>query len=218
MHRASKRSFRVVAAAATLVVLAATPAAGQLDPRDEPTVSGPLNFGERVCNREALKAPDGKIGVVTRACIYAYTFDSGEETDAERDYGVAWVQTYAEPKNGWCLSRVKSDVINQNDNISAKAPRVNRTFSRGRRFVTRLRSDANGAANTDGIVRNAVRMRPGRLRSVNRDGGKTFRLVWSGATARPVAFTVGIESNWNSSGEFVFSPTGGVRTTLKANC
>jgi hypothetical protein len=210
------RVVRIAALGAALAVLAAVPAlAAQLDPRDVPQTKGPLDLGGKVCNKQRLKAPNGQVGVVTRACIYAYTFDSSRENDDQRDYGVAWLQTYAEPKNGWCLNRVRSNLINQNDDISAKAPRGRRTFNKGRRFVTTLRSRANGAAEEVGVVKNGFFVRRGTMRSRMGNNGTEFRLIWRGKVKKPVAFALGIEANWAESENFVFAPGGGIKTRLE---
>lgn len=210
------RVTRIGALSLALAVLAAVPAsAAQLDPRDAPQTKGPLNLGGKVCNKQRLRAPNGQIGVVTRACIFAYTFDPAREDDNQRDYGVAWLQTHAVPKNGWCLNKVRSDLINQNDDISAKAPKGRRTFGKGQRFVTRLRSNADGSAQEVGVVKNAVFMRRGTLASRMANNGTEFRLLWKGKAGKPVAFALGIEANWSDSQNFVFTPGGGIKTRLE---
>ncbi|MGH2746382.1 MAG: hypothetical protein ACRDKB_00450 [Actinomycetota bacterium] len=182
------------------VTMAATlPAhADQLRAIDEPVVRGPLRFETEACQRKR-KVVNGRVAAVARSCLRFYSFDPGLETDARRDYGVAWLQTVVNPKPGWCARAVRSDLlIPDGVRLHARAPANMRTNKPERR-VARLRVDARGSAEEIAGVRQPFRLHPRRLTRSERNEGAVYSTNWVGGTGRKVAVPSGLELSWRAS-------------------
>ena len=87
------RSRRAVGVLALASILAFPElASAQLDARDAPTHSGPLNAGQRGCDG-GKEMHEGNLVAHVRLCYRVFLFDPDSEDSAGRDYGVIWLQS-----------------------------------------------------------------------------------------------------------------------------
>jgi hypothetical protein len=190
-----------------LVGLAPPAHARQIDARDRPSVSGPLTRVIKQCTRERRRAPSGVVIAVAKNCVFFYSFNPARETNPRRDYGAIWLQTTLDAKRGWCAATTKSDIRVPRGSIPhARRPQAVRT---GRRHWHRtvLVVDASDNALRNGRIARWFVLFPRVLRGNTLDGGRLFRSVWRGSTARTVASASGLEISWRQAA--------GPPTTLK---
>lgn len=167
--------------------------ASQLEARDRPTATGPLTYEGRRCTSVDRLRIRSELVAVGRSCIFLYRFSPTAEVDVVRDYGVAWVQTQLDARNGWCATSIRSRVTLPNDTEGHAHSTARHTTSKPRAIRPRLVADAGGAALSDGSLRQRMKLHPRRMRGLVSADGRTFTVTWSGRTARPLAFALGLE-------------------------
>lgn len=191
--------FRVWAGSLLAVVMlagAGVPAgAAQLGAREDPEATGPLARVSKDCSSKAERH-NGKVVANTTSCTYFYAFNPARESDSGRNFGVMWLQTSVNARNGWCTRKVNSDI---------RIPDVARAHARGpgrvqtdhkRRVRARVTADAQGATSRPGAVEQGFTLRPRLIEPVTLKGPKRFRLKWRGKSARRLAFALGAELSW----------------------
>jgi hypothetical protein len=193
------RPLRIAALACCFALLISPAAsAAQMDAREKPSVKGPLTTSDELKNcKSKRQRSDGELVARFKVCTSYYIFDPAQETNANRDYGAYWIQVNINSTNGWCSRVVKTNLSLPNG-VHQKAPKPGTSVKRGRvrSYTTKLRVDAQGAAVDDGVIKNSVRLWPGRLRAVTRNDGNTYRLRWAGNSAAKLAFAAGLELSW----------------------
>ena len=193
-----RRSILFLIAVALLVpVTGAAGAPAQLDARDQPSVSGPLEQRSSQCKVERERF-EGDVVAVGKTCLRVYLLDPESETDANRNYGVVWLQSNLNSRNGWCGIKVQSDVSLPSDVVvERRAPRGVTTIGRRKRMTTRITATANGTASTNGVVSAEATVYPREIRSrLLQEPEQVFRLRWVGSSARKLAFASGAEISW----------------------
>lgn len=195
-----RRTPRLLATLTTGALLASTSpaAADQLDHRDPPEVSGPLELADRDCVRSAARRK-GEVAAVAKLCLFAYLFDPASETQTTEDFAAAWLQSKISPRNGWCVTRVQQDIL-----IPAFAEydgKVKlRDTKRRIRHTSRLDVDANGTASETGTIEQTYTLFPRRTSITsfdNADGEHVYRMKWRGNTRKNLAFPTGAEVAWD---------------------
>lgn len=185
---------------AALVVGIPSPAAGQLDARREPTVTGPLTaLGDGKKCRATKYEVEGEIVARAKICLFLYSFDPDSEDDEERDYGVMWAQTNVDTGGGWCAFRVHTEVyIPEDMPMHAKVPRAQEIPKR-KKVTWTLNVDAEGHADDEATVKKSLTLYPRELSRSRRDAGDDrdlVRVTWRGETAEKLGFVSGFEVSW----------------------
>ena len=183
-----------------LVVALASPAAGQLDARTDPVVTGPLTaLGDGKKCRATKYEVDGQVVARAKICLFLYSFDPEQEDDGERDYGVMWAQTNVDTSGGWCAFRVHTEVyIPEDMPIHAKVPRAQEIPAR-KKVTWKLGVDAEDHAAEDASVKKGLTLYPTALKRSRRgadDGMDLVRVTWRGETAEKLGFVSGVEVSW----------------------
>ncbi|MGI8407451.1 MAG: hypothetical protein ACR2L3_02965 [Actinomycetota bacterium] len=175
----------------------------QMDPEVEPTITGPLSPSSDAfvtgatprCDRQTTKVEGQTVGV-TRICFSLYRFDPTQETDADRDYGVWWIQATLTPKNGWCANRLIAKLDLESNQAHAF---TGKDFGVGnsKDVAAFLRVDADGHASSVGTVKKRFTIHPRTITGSFSATGNTLKLVWRGATkSKTVALAGGVEGSW----------------------
>lgn len=186
---------RSLSVAVAVVALTAIPATAQMDARNEPRVSGPLRREVRRCQQRSQEFR-GRVVARAESCVRLYAFRPGSERDQRRDYGVIWLQTELRTEPNWCATRALSDIrIPSVARPHARAPRVARA-TEARRYVVRLRVDANGNARRAGSIAKGFTLFPRVYRGRMMSATRTYRATWEGNTGRTLAFASGVEISW----------------------
>ena len=187
---------------AVLVAGLASPAAGQLDARTDPVVSGPLTaLGDGKKCRATKYEVEGEVVARAKICLFLYSFDPAEEDDEDRDYGVMWAQTNVDTGGGWCAFRVHTEVyIPDEMPMHAKVPRAQEITKR-KKATTTLKVDAEGHAAEEASVKKSMTLYPEALSRSRRDdesyeGSDLVRVTWRGETAEKLGFVSGFEVSW----------------------
>jgi hypothetical protein len=190
------------AMATALLLAVPSPAAGQLDARSDPVVSGPLgSLGDgKKCRATKYEVEDE---VVARAkiCLFLYAFDPEMEDDGERDYGVMWAQTNVDTGGGWCAFKVHTEVyVPQDMPMHAKVPRAQKITKR-KKVAWTLKVDAEGHAAEEATVKKGLTLYPeslsrSRRESASYDDTDLVRVTWRGETAEKLGFVSGFEVSW----------------------
>jgi hypothetical protein len=169
-----------------------------MDATDDPTVTGPLSTNDdlQACKKKREKTARGRLIARFEICSSYYVFDPNEEDSAESDYGAYWVQVNVDATRRWCTRSVKI-ILPLPDTVHAKAPRPGGAAKgANKKYTTKLEVDAQGNTSTPGEVKNSFTLRPKKLRSEVVSNGDKFRLVWSGNSARKLAYAAGMELSW----------------------
>ena len=187
---------------AVLVVGFASPAAGQLDARSEPVVSGPLTaLGDGKKCRATKYEVEGEVVARAKICLFLYSFDPESEDDDERDYGVMWAQTNVDTGGGWCAFKVHTEVyIPEDMPMHAKVPRA-QDIAKRKKVTWTLKADAEGHAAEEASVKKGLTLFPKSL-SRSRRADESYkatdlvRVTWRGETAEKLGFVSGFEVSW----------------------
>jgi hypothetical protein len=183
-----------------LVLALAPPAAGQLDARTDPVVSGPLTaLGDGKKCRATKYEVEGDVVARAKICLFLYAFDAESEDDDERDYGVMWAQTNVDTGGGWCAFRVHTEVyIPEDMPMHAKVPRAQDVAAR-KKVTWRLAVDAQGHAAEDASVKKSLTVFPQEVTRSRRDADgdrDLVRVSWRGETSAKLGFVSGFEVSW----------------------
>ncbi|MGH2819307.1 MAG: hypothetical protein ACRDJ5_01495 [Actinomycetota bacterium] len=190
-----RTAFRSFVVAGLVVALGALPALAQRDARDKPRVSGPLRRVVRRCEQRPEEF-NGRIVARAESCVWLYAFRARAERNDRRDYGAVWLQTELRTKPNWCATKARSGIrIPRRTRSHAGAPRRARARE-PRRYVTRLRVDAQGNAARVGRIKQPFKLHPRVLRGRMVRTKRTFRATWEGDTPRTLAFATGVEISW----------------------
>jgi hypothetical protein len=211
---------------ALLIALAALPTTGaqavlpaQTDARTDPVVTGPLALSDKACSRIQERIL-GELVAYTKTCIRLYTFNNNQETDLQRDYGVAWLQATVNAENGWCATTVRTDLkIPNGVTIHKRNPVELRTAAQPKVITNKMTTTAAGNSMTKASVAQSYIFRPRKAERVLANEGATQRLVWTGKTPAKLFFQTGVVFSWNileSPGEFRSGL--GFRFEKAANC
>ncbi len=171
--------------------------AEQMDAADDPRVEGSLTLTDEKCDRKSRTSGKKTVAVIER-CLWFYELDPSVDNDSEHDYGIVWLQTNVDGRNGWCAKRVASDILLPASQLRLHdyKPKRRRTIDSPQRYVTRLKADAEGSASEPArVVQNWIAY-PERVRGVLRREGEVFRVKWSGTTRAKLGFAGGIEISW----------------------
>ena len=192
-----RRYVTVAVAAAVISVCVPAPAhAGQPDASKEPRVSGPLEVQSQDCLPHQVKY-GGKTIALLNACVWLYEFDLTMETDALRNYGVAWVQTTVDATNGWCATKVNSEVsLPQDVQRHGYAPRRKLARRKPARATVKLKVDAEGYAVEDAAISQRFNLFPKTWRPTLADNGRSVITTWTGRESSKLAFAHGVEFSW----------------------
>jgi hypothetical protein len=196
----SKRSRLVAVVTAALLALPATAlgASNQMGAGDDPTLKGPLSTRDSLqgCKKEKEKY-QGELVANFHICNGYYVFDPEAETDGTYDYGAYWVQGTVNTVNGWCTTKIDTDLDPAGEGVLSRAPKPGTKLSpnRSKRYTTKLTVDAQGAAETKGVIKNTFRVLPGKMRTIAAGGG-ILRIRWTGKTGKKLAFAMGLELRW----------------------
>ena len=195
--RSAHRAGRYVVVAIVAAALTALPAqARQMGAAKSPRVSGPLTLAGSSCaDDKALH--EGKVIAVLESCIRLYEFDVAMETDLVRNYGVGWVQTTVDPINGWCATRVVSELaLPGTVALHNSAPKRKLTTRKKTRARVRLNVDAEGYALEKASVSQRFDLFPRALTATVPDTKRAVRTTWRGRESSKLAFALGAEISW----------------------
>lgn len=185
------------------MMLGASPAvAEQLKAKDDPKTSDNMTLGGRKCSR-ARDKHDGKTIAIIHSCQRFYLLDATSEDDADRDYGVFWLQSTIDPSPGWCATSVSSDIVFGADaaKVVSTVPVDTLNTEKPARLKTVLQVDADDHASQEGRISQISRLYPDGIDGdLSRDGDKRrFRLTWSGSNDHQLALVSGVQVSWNTT-------------------
>ena len=188
-------------------------AGAQMSPRNKPTKVGPLTFdGDTYVGpncKDGKFRRNGTTGEVTSNwtfCTYFYRYSPAEDNNSNRNFGAMWISTRVKPTNGWCASRVISQLGVQTSgtgNVINRAPQGDGMEANNSRSVqTRLVVDAGGSGSTNAVLKKDWTLRPGELkiRKFNQGGFTNLRLNYHGPTRASTAFAAAFEMSWPQNG------------------
>jgi hypothetical protein len=216
MHRSTRGA---IAAGSLALMLVTSPAASAPSPKDDPSVSGPLELERHDCEPPVKsQADNGEVGVVTQKCLWLYQYDPDKESNANKDFGIAWVQTSFSPRNGWCLQQAESGILNYDKKILKKTP--NRGYRTGKKHsgTAKLTSTAGGDGSGPATIKKSFPRMPGRVSVGMEQGGRYFKTVWEGATQQTVVFAIGIEVWWDPAMASSPNAGGALQSKLRQRC
>lgn len=167
-------------------------------------MSGPLLLKGHECRRktERITLPSGRRQVVAKAesCISFYRYDPEREDDQGNDYGIVWLQTMVDSRNGWCATRVDSDTIVPIEGEPLqRAPSSDIKITKAHRVRIKLRTDAGGHGDQTASLSKGVLLRPRRVAPsvTEQQSNRVFRIRWTGRSARRMNFASGVEIRWD---------------------
>jgi hypothetical protein len=181
--------------------LVPTPAAGarQRDASDSPRITGPLTPETRECGRRKTREQSGDVVAVAKSCLYFYSFDPSKEANVRRDYGVIWLQTNVNARQGWCTTSISSDIdVPARARLHSHKPTLKEASSKRRVFTGLLLNARDSAVNDASIGRRFV-LYSRTMRGLVRADRTIFRTVWYGRSSRKLATVSGIEVSWRAS-------------------
>lgn len=178
-------------------------AMSQPSAKEKPTASGPLSFEDRKCEqkKEFFNDPDSgrETVAVAEACVLLYLYDPAAEQDSKNDYGVVWLQTTVDARNGWCATKVRSDLtITDDAELFEHDPKKILEPKRKRRVRVSVTTDGQNHGTDIGRLQQSFALRPRRLVPSLKEkaSASLFRLLWTGRTNRKLAFASGVEISW----------------------
>ena len=189
------RRFLVLACALTLAW--GFPAhAGQLRASKNPRVSGPLDLRGKTCAKDSA-VHEGKTLANLQICVWLYEFDSMMETDATQTYGVGWVQTAVDPVNGWCATKIDSEMYLPDEvDPLTRAPSKKLATKKKTRVRVKLKVDADGNAAEEARISQAFNLFPATLSPTSALEDGVVRTTWKGRESSKLAFALGAEMSW----------------------
>lgn len=194
------RTWTKIALAAVAGLLLAAPAgaATQMDASDTPEVSGELTLEDEICERNNEKY-QGEVVARGKACLRIYSFAPTAETDSDRNYGVAWLQSNVNSRRGWCASNAVSDLIlPETHAIESRAPHSMK-INRKKMYETVLAPDAGGNASEtaeETSISQSQILYPQSLRTWTITDTNVVRMKWKGLRDEKLGFASGLELSW----------------------
>ena len=205
----------------TALIAGVTAAGAQLDAREEPNHSNNLSLDDkgpasRKCERDVDSTESGQRAVVSKGCTFILQFNPLEDQDNRRDYQVFWFQSSVQPKNGFCVTNVTSQIkVPDGFRVESKTPRFKRVDSR-QKVRSRLRVDGGGGRANDGKVSQTYGLYPRSLKpSLD---GRTLTVEWNGATKRDLGFAMGLSVSYRQEDLPEGRAHASVDSVLKSNC
>ena len=196
--RSQRRPVRYVVAALVAATAMVVPAdAGQMGAARNPRVSGPLELSGSSCAKDKA-VHEGETIALLESCIWLYEYDMAMETDLLRNYGAGWVQTTVDPINGWCATKVGSELtVPAAVSVHDYAPKRKLTTKKKTRERDKLKVDAEGNAGLEeGTVSQRFDLFPRTLATSVPDTNRAVRTVWRGRESSKLAFALGAEISW----------------------
>lgn len=180
--------------------LVAAPASGavadQMNASEDPEVSGNLELRSEDCRSQEEKATTGTVIARGKTCLRVYSYSPAAETDTERNYGVAWLQSNVNSRAGWCASVVESDIdLPKVVAMESKAPKTMR-IGRRKTFETLLRTDAAGNGTEEASIKQSQILFPRVVRTRLIEDPNIVRLKWRGLENLRLGFASGAEISW----------------------
>ena len=194
------RTWTKIALAAVAGLLLAAPAgaATQMDATDTPEVSGELSLEDEICERNNEKY-QGEVVARGKACLRIYSFSPTAETDSDRNYGVAWLQSNVNSRRGWCASNAVSDLIlPETHALESREPRSMK-INRKKIYETALSPDAGGNASEtaeETSISQSQILYPQSLRTWIPSETNIVRMKWKGLRDEKLGFASGLELSW----------------------
>jgi hypothetical protein len=185
-----------------------TAGAAQIGVKTAPNVSGPLikAFGApEKCSTVSPKR-DGQVAAVAEQCLWGYNFDIGSESDASKDYGVAWMQTVITPKNGWCVAALQAALGTSNGAKIVSVTPGSTSVASDKRKTASLVVDPAGEEQAKGRISQSYLLEKGKLQVTNKadsqSGGRIVQTTWSGLSKDKVAIVTGMVLSWGTGDSF----------------
>ncbi|HWL65376.1 MAG TPA: hypothetical protein VNP73_05315 [Actinomycetota bacterium] len=181
-----------------MLLVAAVPGAAaiqQMTAAKPPTVEGPLTPQEPRCDRKR-QIYKGEVAGVAKRCLHFYAYSPASESDFGNDYGVLWLQSTVDGKNGWCASRVNPKILlPEGLGLHARAPTEGKKVAGRSAMTTDLALDANGNGEPARVKQDWIAY-PESFSTTTAEDNTLFKLSWTGKTGKPLGFAHGIEVSW----------------------
>ena len=162
-----------------------------------PRVSGPLQPSSSSCAKNKA-THEGQTIARLQSCIWLYEFDAAMETDFARTYGVGWVQTTVDAVNGWCATKVGSELtLPGTVSLHDSAPKKKMTTNKKTRARVRLNVDAEGYALSEASISQSFDLYRRVLSTAVPDTKRAVRTTWRGRESSKLAFALGAEISWS---------------------
>ena len=195
--RSAHRGRRYVTVSLVTAALLAVPAhAGQMGASKNPRASGPIELSGRSCaNDKAVH--EGETIALLNSCIWLYEFNKAMETDLARSYGAGWVQTTVDPVNGWCATKVASELsVPGTVTLHNSAPQRRVTTKKKTRTRVKLNLDAEGNAVDEANISQRFNLYPRKMWTAIPDSNRAVQTTWRGRESSKLAFALGAEISW----------------------
>ena len=166
-------------------------------------MSGLLERGFRDCESDRSPA----VRLALRTCSFNYFAVPSVEGDPEGFHLVDWVQVWAKPLKGWCLTGARGSISTDGARVVGAAPRRQRASRRARsRLSVRSRS-----GQPLGSLSKRYRLVAGRLSTEvkRRAKGDKFKWRWSGRSRKAVTLVFGVANAVPGSGNGIIGTTVG---------
>lgn len=211
-----------VATILVMGVIGASPvSAKQMDAREAPTVTGPLEAGDMQCRKANVTRNDEKLAAV-RLCSTLYALDPATDGDEANDYGVLWVQSNVDAKNGWCASRVRTKaLVKSGGTLYDVAPGKTAKTSKRQKVRVRLTLDAHENPESTSTLTQRYLLFPRRVKPLVEATKQGTRVTteWLGSAGRKLAFAMGLELSWPAGiGSPEMSPSMTYKFEKKGSC
>ena len=182
------------------LVLVATPVSGavaeQMNAAEDPEVTGNLELRSDDCRSQQEKDSAGNVIAQGKTCLRVYSYSPAAETDTERNYGVAWLQSNVNSRAGWCAAVVESDIdLPKVVQMESKAPK-SMELGRRKTYETVLTTDAAGNGTEEASVKQSQILFPRSVRTSVIEDSNVVRLKWRGLENLKLGFASGAEISW----------------------
>lgn len=203
MDAARKRAL--TALALVMLVASASPAAArQMNARDEPVLMGPLQTSEPICEKATERhgtGNDSEVVAKVKLCTRLIELDPTTEDDDLRDYGILWLQSNVDARNGWCATKVDTSAhIREAGMVHNYVPVRKHKIAKKTKTTLRMVPDAEGHATENAEVSQTFILRKGAFRPIATPTERGTRVIarWKGSSATKLAFALGVEVSWGA--------------------
>lgn len=183
--------------AGVVLVPSTSGAATQMNATDDPKVTGDLELQTDGC-REQQEKYRQQVVAKGKTCLRIYTYASTSEDDAERNYGVVWLQSNLNSSRGWCGSEVLSDVdLPNNVRVESREPRTVDVNRNAKQYETSVTAEAGeqSTSETEATVSQHQLLYKEKV-TTKVQSGNVFRLKWTGLESDKLGFASGAEISW----------------------
>lgn len=187
--------------AGLLLVPTTSGAATQMNAADDPQVTGDLELQTNGC-REQQEKYRGQVVAKGKTCLRIYTYDSTSENDADRNYGVVWLQSNLNSSRNWCGSEVLSDIdLPNNVRVESRDPRTVDVKRNAKPYETSITIEAGGnvTSQTEAKISQDQLLYKDKV-TTKVQSGNVFRLKWTGLESDKLGFASGAEISWPEGG------------------